>query len=36
MFRDRTDAGEQLAEMVASEGVEADIVLAIVPAAAPT
>lgn len=29
MFRDRTDAGEQLAEMVASEEIEADVVLAI-------
>lgn len=29
MFRDRTDAGEQLAERVASEGVTADVVLAI-------
>ena len=29
MFRDRIDAGEQLAEMVASENVTADVVLAI-------
>ncbi|SIR83635.1 Predicted phosphoribosyltransferase [Haladaptatus litoreus] len=29
MFKDRTDAGEQLAELVQHEGVSADIVLAI-------
>lgn len=29
MFRDRTDAGKRLAELVASEGVTADVVLAI-------
>lgn len=29
MFRDRTDAGEQLAELVRTAGVEADVVLAI-------
>jgi predicted phosphoribosyltransferase len=29
MFRDRTDAGEQLAELIAREGVTADVVLAI-------
>lgn len=29
MFADRTDAGERLADRVASEGIEADVVLAI-------